>query len=303
MPADPYAAAYALAAEHDDVLLTSEAAALGLTDWEQRTFRRAHELRLPRGVLALPPVRDPIKTQARATRLLLPDAVISFVTGARLHGLGGLQFWTPSELVDATLPPAATRWQRRAIRLHFQELGAKDVVEIDGLLVTSVRRTLIDCGTRLARDPFVCLLDSALNQRLCTTEDLGLIAQALQGKRRSASTWVALADGQSESTSETRVRLVLGDADLPPDELQIEVWTESGFHVARLDMGYVRKKRKVGVEVDSRWHDGPRAPYRDRDKLNALRDLDWDIRLVTDWDSRKRPKYIVAQVRQALGMQ
>jgi hypothetical protein len=219
-----------------------------------------------------------------------------------LHGLAGLQFWSPSEPVDATLEPTATRWQRQSTRLHFQPLDEGDVVDVDGLLVTSVRRTLLDCGTRLARVPFVCLLDSAMNKRLCSMEDAGLIAAALRSHRRVASAWVELADGRSESPSETRVRLVLHDADLPPDELQIEVWTEEGFHVARLDMGYVRKRRKVGLEVDSAWHDGPRAPYRDREKLNALRGLDWDIRQVTNWDSWKRPAYIVAQMKQALGL-
>lgn len=302
MPTDPYADAYALASHRDDVLLTREATSLGLSAWSQRAFRGSHGLALPRGALALPPLRNPIRTQARATQLLLPDVVISHVTAARLHGLAGLPFWSPAEPVDATLEPSATRWQRKATRLHFQQLEAEDVVDLDGLLVTSVRRTLLDCGTRIARVPFVCLLDSAMNKRLCSMDDIGLIAQALQGRRQASSGWVALADHRSESPSETRVRLVLHDADLAPDDLQIEVWTESGFHVARLDMGYRRKRRKVGLEVDSAWHDGPRAPYRDRERLNALRELEWDVRQVTNWDSRKRPGYIVAQMKQALGL-
>jgi hypothetical protein len=302
VPTDPYAAAYALAAQRDDVLLAREATALGLTDWAQRPFRRADGLAMPRGTLALPPISDPVRTKARAAQLLVPEAVISYVTAGRVHGLGGLQFWSPAEPVDATLEPSATRWQRQSMRLHFQPLQAEDVVSVDGLLVTSVRRTLLDCGTLLDRVPFLCLLDSALNQRLCSDDDLGLIADALGGRRRAASAWVSLADKRSESPSETRVRIVLHDADLPPDDLQIEVWTNGGFHVARLDMGYFRQRRRVGIEVDSAWHDGPRAPYRDREKLNALRELDWDIRQVTNWDSRKRPRYIVAQARQALGL-
>jgi hypothetical protein len=232
--------------------------------------------------LALPPVRDPLRAQARALQLLIPDAVISHATAARLHGLAGLNFWEPSELLHATRAPAATRRQRRSIRLHFQSVEAEDVVDLDGLLVTSVRRTLLDCGTQLARVPFVCLLDSAMNKRVCSLEDASLIAEALRGRRRVAATWVDLADARSESPSETRVRLVLHDADLPPDELQVDVWTDSGFHVARLDMGWKRKRRKVALEVDSAWHDRPRAPYRDREKLNALRALDWDVRQVTD---------------------
>jgi hypothetical protein len=298
VPADPYA----FAAQRDDVLLRHEALALGLSDWEQRRLRRGSELALPRGALALPPVRDPVRTSARATQLLLPGAVISHTTAARLHGLAGLDFWTPAEPVEITAAPSATRWQRRLVRLHFQQLQADDVVDLDGLKVTSVHRTLRDCGERLARIPFVCLLDNALNRQLISTEDAARLTEELQSRRRVASAWARLADRRSESPSETRVRLVLGDAGLLPDELQIDVWTEGGFHVARLDMGWVRRRRKVGMEVDSAEHDRPRALYRDRERLNALRGLDWDVRQVTAYDSRRRPGYIVAQARQALGL-
>ncbi len=275
---------------------------LGLTEWDQRVLRRISGLVMPRGALALPPVRDPLRTRARATQLLLPGAVLSHVTAARLHGLAGLDYWTPTERVEATLAPSATRWQRQSVRLHFQSLDAGDVVDLDGLHVTSVRRTLRDCGEQLPRIPFVCLLDNAMNRRLISPEAASSLADELQSRRRVAGTWVRLADARSESPSETRVRLVLGDAGLLPDELQVDVWTEGGFHVARLDMGWTRGRRMVGMEVDSAEHDRPRALYRDRDRLNALRSVGWDVRQVTAWDSRRRPGYIVGQAKQALGL-
>jgi hypothetical protein len=234
--------------------------------------------------------------------LLLAGSVISHTTAARLHGLAGLGFWDPREPVDATLPASSTRWQRQHVRLHFRALEAADVVDLDGLHVTSVHRTLRDCGERLSRMPFVCLLDNAMNRRLISTEDACRLADELQSRCRAASAWANQADARAESPSETRMRLVLGDADLLPDDLQIDVWTEGGFHVARLDMGWVRRRRKVRMEVDSAEHDRPRALYRDREKLNALRSLEWDVRQVTAYDSRRRPGYIVAQARQALGL-
>lgn len=298
MTTDPFA----LAGERDDVLLTGEAMSLGITRWSLQELRRGSDLALPRGALAVPPVRDPVRTRARATQLLLPEAVISHLTAARLHRLAGLNFWSPAEPVEATVAPGATRWQRRAVRLHFQPLEADEVVDLNGLKVTSLRRTLRDCAVQLARVPFVCLLDSGLNQGLLGVAELGLLADELRSRRRIAGAWVDLADARAESPSETRVRLVLSDADLPPEELQIDVWTDSGFHVARLDMGWTRQRRKVGMEVDSAEHDRPRALYRDRERLNALRGLEWDVRQVTAWDSRKRPAYIVEQAKQALGL-
>jgi hypothetical protein len=302
VPTDPESIAYALAARRDDVLLTREASALGFTEWQQRMLRRGNDLTLPRGALAIPPVRDPVRTRARAVQWLLADSVVSHVTAARLHGLPVPAFWVPSELVDVTLPASATRWQRSGVRLHFRAFDDGDVVEIGGLRVTSVQRTLRDCGELLARVPFVCLVDSALFQRLLVPDELSHLIERLRHRRVAAARWACLADGRAESPSETRVRLVLGDADLLPDDLQIDVWTEGGFHVARLDMGWTRRRRKVGMEVDSAEHDRPRALYRDRDRLNALRGLEWDVRQVTADDSRRRPGYIVAQAKQALGL-
>jgi very-short-patch-repair endonuclease len=107
----------------------------------------------------------------------------------------------------------------------------------------------------------------------------------------------------AESPSESRVRLTLVDAGLAPDHLQYEVYTDGGFFVARLDIAFTRGGKKVGMEVDSGEHDRPKALYRDRDKLNALRSLGWDVRQVTQHDAFRRPGYVVQQVEQALSMQ
>ena len=67
-------------------------------------------------------------------------------------------------------------------------------------------------------------------------------------------------------------------------------------------MAWIREGKKVALEVDSRYHDRIRALYRDREKLNTLRGMAWDVRQVTAWDGERRPKYVVRQVAQALGM-
>ena len=302
MASDPHSLAYALAAATDDVILSSSAREIGLTHWAQESLRRGGDLPVPRGTLVIPPVRDPLRTRARATQLLLPTAVLSHTTAAHLHGVQGVGFWDPDQPIHATVPSGATRWQRRDVRLHFAQLPDSGVVDLGGLSVASVFRTLLGCGQILPRAQFVSLVDSALYQGKLPEEELERLADELRRHRLRAAGWVGLADKRAESPSETRVRLVLGDGGVLPDELQVEVWTEGGFHVARLDIGWTHGRRKVGMEVQSGWHDQTKALYRDREKLNALSDLGWDIRQVTGRDADVRPGYIVQQAKQALGL-
>jgi hypothetical protein len=296
----PYVRACTKAANQDDVLLVRDADRLGLTEWDIRALREASPFKLY-GALAVPPVRDPLRSQARAAQLLLPNAVISHLTDARLHGLEGLNYPPRGERIDATLPPTETRWQRAGIRLHFQPMPVSDVMDLGGLRMTTVRRTLADCATVLDRVRLISIVDSALNLRLITVDDRDQLVVALG--RRKAAGWVALSMPGAESPSESIVRLTLADAGLTPDHLQYEVFTEGGFFVARLDMAYTRDGKKVGMEVDSGEHDRVKALYRDRDRLNALRSLGWDVRQVTQHDAHHRPGYVVQQAAQALSLQ
>ena len=58
---------------------------------------------------------------------------------------------------------------------------------------------------------------------------------------------LALADGRSESTFETLVRLLLVRAGLAPETLQLEVFDQNGRLYARLDMAW--PSVKVGLEA------------------------------------------------------
>ena len=270
-----------------------------LADSELRRLRAGSSLPM-RGVVEFPPVRDPVRAAARAAQLILPSSVISHTAAARLEGLQGLPWWQVGEPVDATVPAAATRWQRRGVRLHFMNVSDGERADAGGIRVTKVGRTLEHCVRFLDRPTWISLADSALHQGLITQAELKSI---MDGSRfQLAAAWTAWCDALSESPSETRVRLVLVDAGFAPEHLQHDVYTEGGFHIARLDMAWTSNGRKVGLEVDSREHDRVRALYRDRERLNALRQLGWDVRQVTAHDEQRRPRYIVQQVAQALGL-
>ena len=299
--ADPLSRVYAHAATQDDVVTTQEAIAFGMTTWGVAELRRMTQLRLPRGAVVSGQPRDPLRSTARATQLLIPQSTISHLTAARLRGLQGLSYWQPRDLVDATVAPNRKRSQRAGVRLHFSALPESEIDRVGGIRTASTLRTLLGCARSLDRVTFLCLVDSALNKGLLLESDFALLDRELRRHgHRAAALALEMADARSESPSESRVKLVLTDAGFAPEHLQHEVWTPDGFFVARLDIAWTFGGRKVGMEVDSEWHDRIKALYRDRDKLNTLRQLGWDVRQVTAADAHRRPGYVVAQAREAL---
>lgn len=297
-PVDPdrYANVADSASATDDAILVRDALDLGLTDWECRELRRASkEHCMPRGTLLVPPVRDVLRARARAAQLLIPDGVLCGRTAARLHGLEGLRHDAQDEPLDLVLPTDHTRWQRAGLRLHWFEIPETLVFDMAGLRVTDVETTLRALQPRLDRRRFICLADSAERKGMLSAERAADLADTLP--LRLAEPW-RLVDGRAESPSETVVRLVLVEGGLAPDELQLRVCDRDGRVIARLDMGW--RRRKVGLEVDSGEHDRPEALYRDRSRQNDLVRLGWTILRVTVQDAWNRPGYVQSLVRGAL---
>jgi restriction endonuclease-like protein len=147
-------------------------------------------------------------------------------------------------------------------------------------------------GTVLALDDLVRLVDSALRAGWV----MDPAAERMPKRLRAA---LALADGRSESTFETLVRLLLVRAGLAPETLQLEVFDKNGRLYARLDMAWPNVK--VGLEADGReFHDLPMALHRDRVRANQLAEDGWKIFRVTWDDLVRHPERIIAMIRKAL---
>ena len=110
---------------------------------------------------------------------------------------------------------------------------------------------------------------------------------------------LALADAGAESPQETRTRLVLTRAALPPERTQIDVYDSFGYHVGRVDMGW--DSWKVGVEYDGAQHGtDPDVRTRDIDRIAELEAQGWQIIRVSADMLRDRPRTVVARTRLAL---
>ncbi|HXR23270.1 MAG TPA: hypothetical protein VN786_12000, partial [Acidimicrobiales bacterium] len=97
-----------------------------------------------------------------------PDAVVSHASAAAMHGfeyglLGAVELTLPRQ--GRSRPPGVT--------VHRStDLADEDIVERNGVLVTSVHRTLVDLAGRLGPAVTEKLLDEGLIERRWTAEQL-----------------------------------------------------------------------------------------------------------------------------------
>jgi very-short-patch-repair endonuclease len=219
---------------------------------------------------------------------------VSHATAAQLLGL------------DLLRPPGlhiTAKHRRRAlptgVTLHRSDLGAGDVLELSGILVTSPTRTVLDCARTLDVANALVLIDSALRQSMLTRDALGAAAADLRGHGCVRARRVAgLCDARSESALETLARLLLHSHGLRP-ELQVDLF--DGSFVARVDMLF--RDEGLVVELDGFAHHATATAFqRDRRRHNALACL--GLRVVRfSWDDvTRRPDYVVATVQRLLGI-
>lgn len=173
-----------------------------------------------------------------------------------------------------------------------------DITVIDGLPVTRLARTLVDCAADLPRLEAVAAADQMLRAGI----DSGALADALgpvHGERlRRANATLLAADPRSQSPMESWTRCLIGDAGLPAPVPQLRVRTPNG-RAKFLDLGW--EQWRVGVEYDGMGsHLGPAAETGDRRRHSVLRNLGWEVMVLTASDVMEHPRPWLIRLREAL---
>lgn len=235
------------------------------------------------GGYALPDT-DPALVEAVRLR-----GVASHASAARLHGL---DLWRPVDGIDVTVRPGSRPAETKA-RVHRADLGPDD---LDFRLpITSVFRTVLDCGRTLPLPDAVIVLDSALRGGRVKMAALRAAAKAARGHGAVAlRRAVAHADELSGSALESKLRPLLSllDADL---QSQVKI---PGVGPGPVD--FVLDGWLV-VEGDGFEFHSKRADYRnDRERGNALAVGGYTLLRFTWEDVALRPGWVLAQVQLAL---
>lgn len=169
-----------------------------------------------------------------------------------------------------------------------------------GIRVTTPARTYLDLAADLALADLVAIGDVILRRRLATVEELRAVVDWARRRRgvATARTGLGLLDERSRSPQESRLRVQLLLAKLPPPEVNAVVLDHLGGFLAEGDL--VWRAQRVLVEYDGEVHRSERQRRKDAVRRNQLLREGW-IHLVYTADALVRhPDRMVAEVAAAL---
>ncbi|MGV9802552.1 hypothetical protein ACWDTP_31330 [Mycobacterium sp. NPDC003449] len=206
--------------------------------------------------------------------------VIAGVAASAMHGAAWVDADIPIELVlRNTRPPDG-------VNVRNEVLAPDEITRVAGLPVTTPARTGFDLGRHLPRDEAIARLDALAWTRRLTVDAIEPLVARYPSVRgvRALKTALPLVDAGADSPPETRLRLRLTDAGMPPEQTQIMVTVGRGRLLAIFDMGWQRLG--VGVNYDGAYHQTDRRRYvRDHKVLRKLEELGWIvIRVIAEDD-------------------
>lgn len=195
--------------------------------WNGQLVRIAPGVYAPAEVWSscFPERQHALRVYAQSPRL--GDVVFSHHSAAAIHRLKLLGPWP--DRVCVTVPRVASKGGRSsaAVIRRMAPLSADDIVEIDGVKVTSLSRTAIDLACALPFTDGVALIDSIRHRRrsLLTLDELDA-ALGAHPKRRGAfkaSQALEFSTTLSDSVQESRSRVLIYELGFPRPELQFEM--------------------------------------------------------------------------------
>ena len=274
----------------------------GLT---RKHLRSAREWDAPfRGIRAPVGSSADLASRCRALATVLDEGTaFSHTTALRL--LGVEVPWTLAD--DADIHVVTQRQESRVDRpgvvAHRSRQSFLETTTVDGLLVTSPAQTFVHVGTMLRMPDDVVVLGDAMMRRkhaLTTTAALTDIAERtfkIKGIAQVREQIRSMRPG-TDSSTETRTRLALVDANLPCPQVNEIVRDPDGRYVKRVDLLY--PQYKIAIEYDGDQHRTDPAQWRDDiRRRRLLEDLGWIV-IVVVVDDLRDPGLLVSRVRTAI---
>ncbi|GAA3395852.1 DUF559 domain-containing protein [Cryptosporangium minutisporangium] len=245
----------------------SDAVRCGLLTARQLQGQAWH--RLNRDVYADAALPVTHRLRCEGAMLLLPQS--SVLTGRSAACVRGLPLGDCDDPVLAIAPPGTRSSAIAGVRLRRAALEPHEI-RCGRLPTTVPART----AWEIAREPdlveAVVAIDVLLRHRHVRPAQLAELAAAHPYSRAARA--IGLADGRAESPQESRTRVRLVLAGLPPPVPQFEVWA-GGTFLGRVDFAW--PEHRVVLEYDGFWHAEKRQFLRDRRRLNGLVSDGWTV--------------------------
>lgn len=238
--------------------------------------------------------------RAQAARRLLPENAL--LADRCLLAFLGVDVLPPgSPTLEVVLPRGAVVPQRHGVHARLAMVRDVDRWTLTPSALPSLRpaRAVADLLRLLPLVDAVAVADATIRAELVHLDALLTELAGHAGWRgvRAAHRALGLSDPRAESPPESRLRVLLTLAGLPP-EPQYVVRDRAGRFLARVDLAF--PTRRLAIEYDGRVvHDRADVFTRDRQRQNALVRAGWVVLRFTAADLRN-PAFIVAQVRAVL---
>jgi len=256
-----------------------------------------------RGVRLAGPART-LADVCRALSLVLdPSTAFSHTTALRLLDVELPWRIAQDQSIHVVTPARQDRPDRQGVVSHFCGQPNLATVRHHGLLVTSAAQTWLHLSHRLTTDELVVLGDAMLRRQhqATTPDELRTLTESTRKMKGLAKARVALDLLQpgTDSSMETRARLLLVHAGLPCPVVNRAAVDDLGRFLALPDMSY--PARRIALEYDGDVHRTDPATWRrDVERRQRLEAAGWIIITATADDVLRHPERFVARVRAAL---
>lgn len=275
-----------LARRQQGVVTLAQLVALAIPDTTVFSWLRSGRLiRLFRGVYAVG--HDALRAEGRwlaAVWAMGEGAALSHRPACALHELRP----TSALVIDISVP--RERRRRKGIRVHRTTFVPGDVVEVNGIPVTSPTRTVIDIEPLLP--------DRQLQNLISTADRRGMLDHGRLALARSRRLRATLLAGPQLTRSEDEAILLaaLRGAALPIPQANVTLTHGGG---ERWEGDLVYHDARLIIEIDDDSHKTPASFELDREKDTVRQDDGWATRRFTRRQVRERLPWVVDRIATA----
>lgn len=236
---------------------------------------------------------------AAAVAAKTPSIVaFSHETAALLHGLPLVGRQVAVHIVQESRSGGR---RRNDVRHHLLEIPPQQRTSRHEMPVTTLERTLIDCGMSLGRRDGLIIADAALHVGADRAACEELLARQSGRRGVVAARWILdVADAGSESPGETWLRFEVMIAGLPRPETQVMVETHLGTYWG--DVGWPAERVILEYDGVAKYEaNGPasEAVLAEKRRQEAMEAAGWLVIRVVAADLRA-PEKLMRRVQAAL---
>ena len=224
----------------------------------------------------------------------------------------GSHFREPGRFLHLARKSGGALPRRRGVAGHVLKVRDGDLMEVDGVRLTSVARTWVDLGSVLPLEDLIVAGDAIVSEHvrgfgepksamvpLAELRRFVDQASGIHGVRKAREALDRLRVGV-DSPPETKLRLMLDDAGLPEffpncrvdDAFGRPVWTDLGC-----------PRYRTCLEYEGLHHLAPEQQALDAYRDQRVGEAGWRQVKINRVDMERGPEWVVSRVRQALRKQ